>query len=94
MKKNVRSVSKLKRDASQSIFPPVIRTIAPIAIPVMRTVTNGTLWRDIKARRDGRTPCRAMAKSARDAPMIEDMITDVVAKRADIAMNSISIRAL
>ena len=87
MKKNVSKVPKLNREASQSRFPPVTRTIPLMIIPHKSRVNTGTFCREMVASFFGRTPWRAMAKSARDPPMREAMITEVVAKSADIATN-------
>ena len=87
MKKKVNRVPKLKIEASQSRFPPFTRTMPLMMSPHIRIVNMGTSWREIVDNTSGRTPCRAMAKSARDPPIIEAMITDVVANSADISTN-------
>ena len=88
MKKNVSRVPKLKMDASQSRLPPVRRTIPLMTIPHNSIVNTGTPRREMVDSTSGRTPRRAIANRARDPPMMEAMITEVVANSADTATNS------
>ena len=85
---NVNSVPKLKMDASASKLPDATTTIRAIEIPLIITVIIGMPLSEILEKTYGITSCRAMQNKALEPPIIDDNITEVVAKSADMATNS------